>query len=270
MTQAGQGTSVGATLKSAREARGITLRALADRTKISTRCFEAIERDDVTRLPAGIFARSFVKAYATEVGLDPDGTVQAFFAQFAPPEPPPEAVPEPPPARRLFGEFDPAELARAAAVVLPVVLLVLWGAWGWTRTDGPAPIAAAPIAAVSYDAPALSPARHADDLVDGDDVVPAGGAIEGSLTLRIVASDSCWVSASADGRTVYRQLMASGDEMTVDASSELQVRVGDAGAVTMFLNGERVRSLGEPGDVVAVRIDQQNLHEFSTSLPLMH
>src|SRR5690606_10571034 len=85
MKETGQATGVGARLKRAREARGITLRELADRTKISTRCFEAIERDDLKRLPAGIFARAFVRTYAAEVGLDPDGAVTDFFAQFAPP-----------------------------------------------------------------------------------------------------------------------------------------------------------------------------------------
>jgi cytoskeleton protein RodZ len=48
---------------------------------------EAVERDDIKRLPGGIFTRSFLRSYATEVGLDPDTTVDEFLGQF-----PPESV----------------------------------------------------------------------------------------------------------------------------------------------------------------------------------
>lgn len=48
---------------------------------------EALERDDIKRLPGGIFTRAFLRSYAVEVGLDPDTTVDEFLAQF-----PPESV----------------------------------------------------------------------------------------------------------------------------------------------------------------------------------
>jgi len=268
MAETERGTSVGAELKRAREAQGITLRELADRTKISTRCFEAIERDDLTRLPAGIFARAFVRTYAKEVGLDPDRIVKAFFAQFAPDEPQPDE-PETPPRRPLVG-VNLSGLARVAAFAFPVVLLVLWGLWGSKRSQDLPPIAATPIPAVSFEVPAPRPIQLARDAGVGDDVVHAGGPRGDHLRLRIEAKDSCWVSVTADGRIVYRQLMAPGEDAVIEASRELQVRVGDAGAVTLYLNGERLRPLGEPGTVAAVHLDQQNRHEFASSRPLMH
>ena len=56
----------------------ITLRQIADHTKISIASLEALERSDASRLPGGIFARSFVRSYAAEVGLDPDATVRGL------------------------------------------------------------------------------------------------------------------------------------------------------------------------------------------------
>jgi cytoskeletal protein RodZ len=73
----------GTTLREARERRGVTLRQIADHTKISIASLEALERSDASRLPGGIFARSFVRSYAAEVGLDPDATVQAFLDRFS-------------------------------------------------------------------------------------------------------------------------------------------------------------------------------------------
>src|SRR5438552_19182229 len=72
----------GGRLREARERRGISLRQIANATKISVAVLEALERNDVSRLPGGIFGRAFVRSYAVEVGLDPARTIQEFIAQF--------------------------------------------------------------------------------------------------------------------------------------------------------------------------------------------
>jgi cytoskeletal protein RodZ len=72
----------GARLKDAREQSGVSLRQLSAATKISVAALEALERDDFSRLPGGIFGRAFVRAYAIEVGLDADKTVNEFVAEL--------------------------------------------------------------------------------------------------------------------------------------------------------------------------------------------
>src|SRR5712691_996886 len=72
----------GGRLREARERRGISLRQIANATKISVAVLEALERNDVSRLPGGIFGRAFVRSYAVEVGLDPEQTIQEFITQF--------------------------------------------------------------------------------------------------------------------------------------------------------------------------------------------
>ncbi len=72
----------GARLREARERRGLSLRVIADATRISVRALEALERNDIRQLPGGIFSRAFVRAYATEVGLDPEQTVAEFITRF--------------------------------------------------------------------------------------------------------------------------------------------------------------------------------------------
>lgn len=112
----------GGKLRQAREARGISLRQIANRTKISVAALEALERNDVSRLPGGIFSRSFVRSYAAEVGLDPDGTVQEFLDRFQG---------EPPPERMPVVDIPPEEIAfeankqRAALVFLVAIAVIL-------------------------------------------------------------------------------------------------------------------------------------------------
>ena len=69
-------------LREARERRGLSLRQIANATKISMITLEALERNDIARLPGGIFSRGVVRSYAIEVGLDPESTIEEFMGQF--------------------------------------------------------------------------------------------------------------------------------------------------------------------------------------------
>ncbi len=79
----GDARDFGARLRAAREARGISLKEIAAATKISMLALEALERNDVSRLPGGVFSRAFVRAYAQEVGLNPEQTVREFTERFS-------------------------------------------------------------------------------------------------------------------------------------------------------------------------------------------
>ncbi len=74
----------GGALRRVRESEGISLREIADETKISVSVLEALERNDVSRLPGSVFSRGFVRSYAQQVGLDPERAVQEFIERFQP------------------------------------------------------------------------------------------------------------------------------------------------------------------------------------------
>src|SRR5229473_6341270 len=82
MPAQGPPVGIGSKLREARDRRGVTLRQIANATKISIGVLEALERNDISRLPGGIFSRAFVRSYALEVGLEPEETIQEFIAQF--------------------------------------------------------------------------------------------------------------------------------------------------------------------------------------------
>ena len=56
----------GGKLRQARERRGISLRQIAASTKISAAALEALESNDISKLPGGIFSRAFVRSYASK------------------------------------------------------------------------------------------------------------------------------------------------------------------------------------------------------------
>jgi cytoskeleton protein RodZ len=116
---AAEGT-FGGRLKAAREARGIALRQIADRTNLSMVALEALERDDISKLPGGIFSRAVVRAYAGEVGIDPEQAVRDFIERH-----PHDWVTDGSPMVRRHDDDGTPEAARRRRVVLAVVLFII-------------------------------------------------------------------------------------------------------------------------------------------------
>jgi len=77
-----------ARLRRERERRQIALSSISANTKIRVGLFEALERGDVSRWPAGIYRRATIRAYAKEVGLDPDEIAREFVENFPDPDEP--------------------------------------------------------------------------------------------------------------------------------------------------------------------------------------
>lgn len=74
--------SFGKWLRHERERRQISLESVAERTKINIGLLKGLERDDVSRWPSGLFRRSFIRAYATAIGLDAEAIVLEFQTRF--------------------------------------------------------------------------------------------------------------------------------------------------------------------------------------------
>jgi transcriptional regulator with XRE-family HTH domain len=72
----------GPVLRAARERRGVTLKQLAEETKLSVELWASLEENDLTRWPKRVFARSYVRDYALRVGLDADEVVNDFCRLF--------------------------------------------------------------------------------------------------------------------------------------------------------------------------------------------
>jgi hypothetical protein len=71
----------GQLLRAARLARGSDMDAAHEGTKIPLRLIEAIERDEYHQLSDGLYIKSFLRNYATWLGLDP-GEILALYEQI--------------------------------------------------------------------------------------------------------------------------------------------------------------------------------------------
>jgi len=102
--------SFGARLRQQRERQQIALTDIADRTKINRSLLDGLERDDLSNWPAGIFRRSFIRAYAQAIGLEPGSIVREFLELY--PDPAEEVVVASPPAEgESFSQRPPTRLS---------------------------------------------------------------------------------------------------------------------------------------------------------------
>jgi cytoskeletal protein RodZ len=150
----------GSRLREARERRGVSLRQISTATKISVAVLEALERDDISRLPGGIFSRGFVRSYAAEVGLDPEQTVHDFIAAF-----PQDSVAAGHPAAEPVEDEESIESdRRAATTFLQLAALsvpVAAGVWFFAASGGRPAEPRQPEAAVTAEAQPSAPSPPA-------------------------------------------------------------------------------------------------------------
>jgi cytoskeletal protein RodZ len=235
----------------------VSLRQIANSTRISVMSLEALERSDLARLPGGIFTKAFIRAYAQEVGLDPERTIQDFIAEL----PPDAATAAAHPAAIEDGEkLDSdrkavATALRLALVSLPIIGLVIYYGTHRTPARSTEPHARAADAAVAQQ----PPSDAAGAALGAPAAVPVRAA---GFSMEIAPRARCWVSVNTDGEQVFSGLMNAGDTRVVHAKEQIALSVGDAGAFVYTLNGRAGKTLGAPGEVVSTRITAANLHDF--------
>ena len=258
---------VGAALRQAREQRRISLDGLAQATKIRASVLRAIETNRKDGLPDAFYLRSFVRAYTSEVGLDPVDTVRRYLDQFAPvasvvttaSTPQPEKNERQTVAAIGGGGFLAARNRRLAVAIVLVLIVGDYTAARWqARQLGPSQTSESADATKMAPSSAISPALDRPDIGTAGDVLAANGV----LHLKIQAGGSCWLSATVDGTRVLYGLMRTGEQQAVDIHREVDLRVGDPAAFNFSINGVAGRSLGQAGEPVTVHITSANYREF--------
>jgi hypothetical protein len=111
--------SFGARMRQHREQQGISIAFIADRTKLKASLIEALERDDISHWPAGIFRRAWIRTYAEAIGLDPQVVTREFLEVHPEPSVAPVAVPEPPARLRSLVGSALGSLSRRRRVTPP-------------------------------------------------------------------------------------------------------------------------------------------------------
>ncbi len=255
----------GGKLRQARERRGISLRQIAASTKIAAAALEALERNDISKLPGGIFSRAFVRSYAMEVGLDPEETVREFLDRFNREAPPSAkaltaALPE---QEREF-EQQQMRTAKTAGLLLliPVAALILYFTLRRHRAPAVQPQAsqaaeASPVAAPRPE-PVATPAVSTPSAPDPG--APSG--VVRQMTLEVHPTADCWISLTVDGRKLFARVVKQGEHESHTVTRDAVVEVGDAGAFAYSIDGRPGKPLGDKGQVKTLKLTPATVAQY--------
>jgi cytoskeletal protein RodZ len=150
--------SFGARLRQQREERGIALATIAQQTRIKEALLEALERDDVSQWPSGLYRRAFFRAYARAIGTDPDKAMQEFATVH--PEPEIDVL------KAMASTLERTEGSRMTAGIRDVVGSAI-GTLSRLRRGTPASeVTSAPPSSMATPPPVMTPEALGNDWVE--------------------------------------------------------------------------------------------------------
>jgi cytoskeletal protein RodZ len=212
---------------------------------------QAIEQDDFSRCGGDVYARGHIKSIARAVGIDPAPLVERFDAEHG-------GRPAPTPAAPMFEaeRFRPERRRPnwTAAMVAAIVGVV--GFVGFTAFKGAdTKVSTAGDAAASAGAsPSDSPSAAAVKPVEPSPV-PSESAIAAApldkVTVKLTAADGrSWISAKDhNGRLLFDGTLESGDSQTFTDKEQIDLVLGNAGAIKLSVNGKDLETDFQPGQV---------------------
>jgi len=240
---------LGQELKRRREALGLSLTEIAESTRIGTRFLKAIEADEFGVLPEGIYARSFVKAFARYVKMDEDEAVSLFQQQtgaeaaVGDPDVPPLDDAEP------FVFKEPSAGFWPAAIVAGLLAVVfIGGAYAvWRYSQQPA--AVAPVTKPSQN-PKAEPNPEPAAAPGGSPVSIQPEVVDGEIRVTLKALDTCWVKYTADNGEPVQKELQIGEEAMIRATESVDLSIGNTRAIALQINGQNARFPDNTGIVL--------------------
>lgn len=273
-------------LRREREMRKISLDEIAAATKIGTRSLKALEDENFSILPGGIFNKGFVRSYARFLGLNEDDAVADYQA----------AVTEQPvsvekivaqsamaKASRLAAQqaresSDNSGLLRAVGFLALACAVAFGGYQAFRRgyfkalkrpslhrqmkqqaqdaAHPPPPRLPQTSAALTVTTDkSLAPQPFAESVVA---TTPKGASptvvpIASEFTVSIRTSEESWLSVTADGKRAFQRLFAANEQQSVTAKSKIEIKIGNPNGTEISLNGKPLAlggSLDHPRTVI--------------------
>ncbi len=251
-------TGIGEALQSARQEQGRDLQDAARVLRVRTDYLRALEEERFDTFGGDIYAKGFLRSYATELGLDPEPLLEIYRREVSESEVrPAELVSSGAATRPSPRGAPPAWVAWVVVVAIVLVGLGLLGVLG-DRT----PETASPDEEQDDTPPAGAEEEPDEDSEpegepdpepepEPDPEEPDEPEIEG-VELMIAFEEASWMRVVVDGTPLIEETVDSGETRQFEGDSEIEIRFGNAGGVRVEYNGEDLGSPGARGQPVTV------------------
>ncbi|MGK5530192.1 helix-turn-helix domain-containing protein [Streptomyces sp. URMC 129] len=242
--------SIGRILQQARIDAKLTVDEVSSSTRVRIPIVHAIEQDDFSRCGGDVYARGHIRTLARAVGADANELIEMFNAQQATAPPPLSSGPlfE---AERIRPE--PRRPNWTAAMVAAIVAVI--GFVGFTFFSGGGGQDAGSVAEGSQTEPAPERTGNAEQPSAEPSPEPSESAVAAvpadKVTVKVTAEGgSSWISAKdSNGGVLFEDVLEEGDSETFTDDEQIDLVLGNAGAVQLHVNGKQIEDVFEMGQV---------------------
>lgn len=246
--------SVGQELKRERELRGISLKEIADSTKISLRLLRALENEHLEILPGKFFTKGIIRAYAKYLGLEEASVLNMYYEDTLLQE---QAAETERKKRVSLGIPKDAKKVLPYVLLVAIILIIFVVIYNYfPRKKENTRLEKTPLPKVEQQQQIFLPPpppteEFAPEIKE--------------LNLQISFVEKTWIQVFADGELKVDGIKNPGEEVKLNASEELLLHLGNAGGIAYNLNGKEGKPLGRSGSVVKdIKITLDNIQEFLT------
>lgn len=236
----------GELLKEARLKKGLSLEEVSESIKIRPQYLYAIEEGFLEVLPPGIIGKGFVKAYARFLGIDPQEVLLEEDQESLSP---------------LLGVEDKSRPKRSRlmlsmALIGIGLLLALWVGKEQNPLHRPKEPPAQSLEEGLSEGPSSSGSEIQERTVNQTQEAPetpsAVQAEDGEkvYVLELKAKELTWIRIKPkDKDNAYELLLRPGQTHLAKSPLGFELKVGNAGGIEVFLNGQSLPPLGKSGQV---------------------
>ena len=230
-------TTIGERLRTAREARKMSLADVASKTRIPIRHLQHIEDGEWDALPATTYSVGFARSYANAIGLNGNEIGAEVRQQIGAPRPTYETPPS------YYEPADPARVPpRSLAMVAGGIALLLIAAyliWRSMAVDSVEPDQAA-----TQPPPVATPAQNQ----------PSAQQAAATGPVVLTATDEVWlrIYEANGGGSLFQGVMKAGQRFEVPATAQApQIRTGRPQALRVTVGATEIPPLGQPEQTIA-------------------
>jgi len=235
--------SIGEQLRTARQSQGHTFEDIAAATRINQKTLDEIERGILPKLPL-TYIRAFIKAYAEQVGLNPDELLQHEALRL-----PTSNVSQPATSlgktvaevRININPVIPESTKPRQRNVLVVLSILLIGGLIVTLYLANREKSSQPVQEISFNEMIAKEEKR--DTTVGSDTSRAH-AHSDSLVLEGFAKESTWVQIVVDGKLTNEYTLPPNYRMQWKAKENFLLSIGNAGGISFSLNNRKLGSFG--------------------------
>jgi len=279
--------------KQRREEHSITLEEISERTKINLRFLKAIEEGNFDILPE-TYMRLFLRAYAIEIGIDPDEAIEKlelYQGTITEPRPKPdksvkpvEENSEPTPsytAPKIDLKPKSKSTWKRSVIVLVIFGFVIWAVKSYVISTNTTKPDSTPTMGI-VDSTVQKQQQAMQDTMSAsisDEQFEKGRVVEQTqqsvkpvsnnkqIKLEFVAVGRTWVRVTRDTLPSEEYIFLPQDSKTWVANNRIELRIGNSAGAQLTLNGDRIEKLGAENTVTNLVINRNGILTKKTVVP---